>query len=393
MHGLFLTAVCLAAFALLQGCGEKPHESTNEVDASMARRYDDLRPLFATTVERHGILTAGVALIENGEVVWTAYFGEQSPSVPASALTQFNVGSVTKTVATETILRLVEAGELDLDEPMAPTWVDPDILDDPRHELLTPRMALTHTTGFPNWRFFTEDGKLKFVTAPGATFSYSGEGFEYLAAFAEKRTGKEFGELVQSYVFDPIGVTNAAYSIEESNYANIAQTRDANGIFPGHYCYPENSYCRSPGSSTPADDLVITVEDYAAFLISVMNSEGYSAHIAADRDTVQSTKSAHPVVDCSHVDRAACPLAQGYGLGWEVLDYGDRRIVSHGGSDWHELALAYFEPDSHDGVVIFLNAPNLAALAAMPDVISILDANSPMIELYRRWYTQAGQSN
>ena len=112
-----------------------------------------------------------------------------------------------------------------------------------------------------------------------------------------------------------------------------------------------------------------------------------------DRDTVQSSKGSQAVVDCSSVDQAACPVAQGYGLGWEVLDYELRKIVAHGGSDWHELALAYFDPDSHDGVIIFLNAPNRTALAAMPEAISLLDADSPMIAMYQRWHDQANYSD
>ena len=160
---------------------------------------------------------------------------------------------------------------------MSPVWTDPDIADDSRHEMLTPKIALSHTTGFPNWRFFTESGKLTFMADPGTSFTYSGEGYEYVATFAEKITGQSFDALVTSHVFDPLKIEDAAYSINPENFENIAQTKDRDGAFPGHYCYPDNGYCRRHGTSTPADDLVITVNDYAAFLISVMNGDGYRA--------------------------------------------------------------------------------------------------------------------
>jgi hypothetical protein len=38
--------------------------------------------------------------------VWTGYYGDQAPSVAASRGTMFNVASITKTVAAETVLRL-----------------------------------------------------------------------------------------------------------------------------------------------------------------------------------------------------------------------------------------------------------------------------------------------
>lgn len=387
-----LIAAIISVSIFLQACSDRSPETI--ADPVTKNLYTDLEQDFDALVRQNEVVTAGAAIITDGKIAWTGYFGEQAPGQPATANTQFNVGSVTKTVAAETILRLAAAGKLSLDAPMAPVWVDPDIKDDPRHETLTPRIALTHTTGFPNWRFFTADGKLSFISDPGTSFTYSGEGFEYLATYAEKLTGQTFDELVNSYIFDPIGITNAAYSIEPSNFDNIAQTKDKSGVFPGHYCYPDNGYCRRPGSSTPADDLVITVEDYAAFLISVMNSDGYGDAITTDRNTVHATKGkAFDTVICDTDDPAQCPLAQGYGLGWEVLDFGTRKIVAHGGSDWHELAIAYFDTQSKDGVIIFLNAPSMNALKTMPEALSLLDAQSPMIGQYRRWLeqTQAAQ--
>ncbi|MEP3224352.1 MAG: serine hydrolase domain-containing protein [Parasphingorhabdus sp.] len=340
---------------------------------------------FSTLMSEHKILTAGVAVIEGGKLVWSGNFGMQSPSVPASSKTQYNVGSVTKAVTAETVLRLVELGEISLDESMSGHWIDPDLSGDSRHEQLTPRIALIHKTGFPNWRFFTPERKLKFLTNPGEVFGYSGEGYEYLAKFAEKKTGEKFDALVQKHLFEPNKITNAAFSIDTENFGKIAQTKDSSGKFPGHYCYPENGYCRNPGSSTAADDLVITIQDYAKFLIYVMTEKGYSSEIAKDRNTVQSDKGENATVDCQKVPTPNCPQAQGYGLGWEVIDYGDRKIISHGGSDWHELALTYFDTASRDGVIIFLNAPNMVALEAMPKAIAILDPGSPMISLYQRW--------
>lgn len=97
---------------------------------------------------RHQINTAAVAVIKKGEVVWTHQYGQQSPGGSASAQTMFDVGSITKTVVAETVLRLAADGQLSLDESMSEYWLDPDLKDDPRHRKLAPRMALSHTTGF-----------------------------------------------------------------------------------------------------------------------------------------------------------------------------------------------------------------------------------------------------
>ena len=55
-----------------------------------------------------------------------------------------------------------------------------DLKDDDRYKKITARMCLTHTTGFPNWRWFEADKKIKFKFDPGTRYSYSGEGLYLL---------------------------------------------------------------------------------------------------------------------------------------------------------------------------------------------------------------------
>ena len=340
--------------------------------------------LFRGMIDDRNINTAGIAIIKNAEVAWTGYYGLQRPGISASKQTQFNVGSITKTVTTETILRLVEQGKLDLDESMAPYWVDPDVAEDPRHKNLTPRMVLTHTSGFMNWRFLADDFKLRFVSDPGATFGYSGEAFKYLASYAEKKLGRSFESLVQEQVFGPVGIENASVTVREENFPNIAMSLEEGGDFPGYYCFPQKRWCRQEASFSAAGDMVIAVEDYAKFLISVMNNEGYSEPLSEDRNRVQGDENKATKVDCSSVSKESCPKEQGYGLGWEVFDYPETKLVSHGGSDWSLITLAYFYTDSRDGLIIFLNAPNKFALGAMPAPLEQIDPLAPFAAHYRR---------
>lgn len=183
-------------------------------------------------------------------------------SVPASEKTRFNVASITKTVTAETGLRLVGAGNLDLDAPLAPYWVDPDIANDPRREQLTARMVLNHTSGFPNWRFFRRDGKLAFENSPGVIYGYSGEGFEYLARAVENKLRRPFPRLVETYLFKSLGMTASTLEIHREGLTNLARPVDERGVFPGYYCRP-NGGCRKEGSYSAADDMIITVPDYA----------------------------------------------------------------------------------------------------------------------------------
>ncbi len=357
-----------------------------EVSQINAKQIEAMERTFKRAVTKKGIVTAGVGIIKDGKLVWTGYYGEQRPGVPASSNTQFDVASITKTVATETILKLVQQGKVDLDESMAPYWVDPDIATDPRHKLLTPRMALTHTTGFLNWRFFSDDLTLRLVNDPGTIYGYSGEGFEYLAKYAENKLGKTFEDLVIENIFKPLGIRNASFSARKANFPNIARAITEEGEVPGYYCRPGGRFCRIEGESSAADDLVITVEAYAKFLISIINADQYDKALVKERNQVWVGKGKHSVVDCRSVPSDQCPKAQGYGLGWVVLDFDDEKVLMHGGSDWSEVAVAYFYEGSKDGVIIFLNAPNKRALGAMHELILSIDPDSPIAAQYKRWY-------
>lgn len=384
--GRLATVLATAAFASCSG------PNPTRVPEVTAERGVALDEAFELLLEEYGVLTAGVGIIRDSKLQWAGYYGLQSPGRPASAQTQFNVASVTKTVTAEAILRLAAEERIDLDEPMAVYWLDPDLVGDPRASRITPRMALTHSTGLPNWRFLDDiDGTfdnglpLRFLFEPGSSYSYSGEGLQYVAQFAEKKLGTGFENLVEQYVFDPSGMEHAFLSRRSSNLSNIVQPQDAEGNFPGHYCTPWGE-CLPDGEWSAAGGMRVTVADFAAFLGSVMDRRGYPPEIADQRDSVlveQWNRPASILVRCELTSAESCPVAQGHGLGWQVADFGDYEILAHRGSDWGEAALVYFYTDSKDGVIVFLNAPNERALAMMPEAIELLHPGSPIKSHYQ----------
>ena len=385
MKKIVLSILVFCFVCSIMSCTDIAPSDTEAVSAISIERAAQFDRQLAEIMETHGINTAGVGVIKGGSLEWTGYFGEQAPGVPASEETLFNVASITKVITSETILRLVNEGALDLDESMASYWVDPDLAEDPRHASLTSRMALNHTTGFLNWRYQDPEGVLRFINDPGTVFGYSGEGFDYAMRYAQNKLDQDPESLVQQYLFDPLGIEDASYSVRESNFDRMAKAMDENGEFYGYYCYP-HGYCPEEGAYSAADDMVISVEAFAKFLVASMQGDGLSANLLADRETVQTVKpEGERIFDCNLVPDQPCPESQGFGLGWEVLDYGAHKVLSHGGSDWSEMSLAYFDTQSKDGIIIFLNAPNALAVGAMLDTLLVLDPGSPLINGYQRW--------
>ena len=320
------------------------------------------------------VSSVSIAVIEDGRLELVAAYGEQSRGVPATTSTLYNVASLTKPVAAETVLRLASKGRLSLDEPMHPFWTDPDLAADARHKLLTPRIALSHRTGFPNWRFMAPDNKLAFSDTPGAGNRYSGEGYDYVARFTEKKMETPFETLTQELVLAPSGMRSTALTKRSWFDGRIAIPTDdrGNALEP---------VLRT--SFSAADDMYTTAGDYARFMIAAMNRDGLSADVAAERERVQaSTRDKH----CAGAKGQTCPTELGFGLGWEVLKFPHATILWHTGADRGEFAAAFFSPQTRDGAVVLTNSRN--GFSILIDVLARVGTDPVFLAALR---AQAGQ--
>jgi CubicO group peptidase (beta-lactamase class C family) len=381
-----IVPACLSWLILVMLLGSCATTSRSSVETARGLRPPTpaVEQELQNVLDKHRIVTAGLGILVDGKLAWALYHGDASPGVPANATTRFNVASITKTVTAETAFRLVDAGELDLDEPLAAYWVDPDIAGDPRLQSLTARTVLTHTTGFPNWRFFRSDGKLAFARAPGEAYGYSGEGFEYLARAISNKLQRPFPQVVQELVFEPAGMQHAVMEIRRDGLRDVAIPIDDEGAAHRIWCRP-NGWCREEGSYSAADDMLVTVPDYARFLAMVARDESGSGGTPFARGSVLVDTGDDAVVDCEDSTTIDCPRAQGYGLGFQIIEYDAMRILGHGGNDWAEVALGYIRLPIRDGLIVFLNAPNRRGLEAMPELVELLDPASPFPGQYRRW--------
>jgi CubicO group peptidase (beta-lactamase class C family) len=142
---LFLVAILSTCFSVTAFPQRDATEATI-VNLELKQRLDQKVPLWLKAYE---VPSAAVAFIEHGKLVWTAVYGQQTPGVPATDKTLYNVASLTKPISAEVILRLASDGKRSVDEPVYPYWTDWDVMDNPWSKLLTARLCLSHQTGFP----------------------------------------------------------------------------------------------------------------------------------------------------------------------------------------------------------------------------------------------------
>lgn len=334
--------------------------------ADTGKRDSALDDGLAALAARHPASGIGAAIVRDGRVHWAGVAGRQDDRQAATKKTLFNIASLAKPITAELAMRLVEAGEFTLDEPLSKTWVEADLRDDPRHQALTPRLLLSHQSGFPNWRPMNR--RLKFERNPGTAFGYSGEGYEYLAHFLEHRTGEDFETLMQARVFDAMELRETAYTWRPWMEGRIAVPGDG-GQFPGA------AGPAALGRWIAADNVYTTVDDYARFVAGVMTGQGLRPELARERLRRQVAAPGCPKPD------KACPRAIGMALGWMVLDFGERRIAIHEGGDPGVSTMAYFDPDRREGAVVFVSGEGGTPLIL--DVLDLIDPASPVLPAFR----------
>jgi CubicO group peptidase (beta-lactamase class C family) len=326
-------------------------------------------PDIIALLKANAVPSVSYAQIRGGAIVKTEAFGEQSAGVPATIATLYNIASLTKPLTAEIVLRLASKGTFSLDAPLYPDFVDPDIAADPRSKMLTLRMALSHQTGFPNWR-----GKdaLKFLHDPGTAYGYSGEGYQYAAHFLEKKTGQTFESAADANLLGPLALKSTSYIDQPWFEGRIAVPTDENG----------NSLSPHIAKRFIAADLVYTTaQDYARFMLAALKDEGLSKAIAADRIHVQRSTREH---DCAGAKAATCPTDIGPGLGWEVLAFPGHTILMHSGRDPGLFTFAWLDKNTGDGAVILTSGehgdrivlPLLEQLDADPAFLAYLKAQA-----------------
>ncbi|MCA3691866.1 serine hydrolase [Aquidulcibacter sp.] len=170
----------------------------------------------------------GAAILFSGqEILWSGVEGvrDASSASPLLLSSKARVASISKVATALTVLKLVEAGQIDLDRDISDVLGfklrHPKFPDSP----ITPRMILCHTAGIRDGEsyrgvvgetlegFFVPAGKnwnngkhWADLPQPFGYFTYSNLAMGLLAQACENAGGDRFDRLAQKLVFSPLGI-------------------------------------------------------------------------------------------------------------------------------------------------------------------------------------------
>lgn len=310
----------------------------------------------------YNIPGASLALIKDGKLVYHKTYGviNTMTGVKVDSNTLFEAASVTKPVFAFAVQRLAERGVIDLDKPLYLYLLYPDIEQDERYKLMTARHVLTHRTGFPNWRWMNENGKLDLKFTPGTAYNYSGEGFEYLKMVIEKITGKKVEQVLYEEVIEPVGLYHTFFSKNDSLQRMVAY-----GHFDG--LPTNNDLPESPGM---AYSMHTEAKIFTRFMLYMLEQKGLKA------ETYDSMFTKHSDFNYGPGDeKPKYPAYMGESLEIRETPFG--KSFGHGGNNGDFKCKFEVYKDLKMGYVIFTNSNTSDALLEAMRQFLVEGKNAP----------------
>ena len=342
--------------------------------------YADVEDYVRKEVDRLAGSSLSIAVVHQGEIVYTYAYGQANPAagIPADTQTIYQFGSMTKVVTASALMQLVEQGRVDLD-----AWPGEYIPEFPERWNVTVRQLLTHSACMPHSDRLT-DGLIAYpgesfppleevfttyvkdypdlVCEPGKASAYSNPPFLALARIIEEVSGEPYDAYVVDHLLTPLAMESTSFKFVEvdERYAKdqypaakvddfIAQLNDYRGpgqeelvLQKGEPFATLNDYQILP----PWGGLRGTPSDVTHFVQMHLSGGRYGDNQILKPETVAAMQEIQLSTDGK-------PL--GFGLSWWIRkdDFGD--FYYHVGDGAGSEGTMRIYPDLGLGVVVMSN--------------------------------------
>ncbi len=303
-----------------------------------------------------------IAVIDEGRIEWARGFGvTRVGGPPVTPDTLFQAASISKPVFALAVLKLADAGKLDIDANVndyLTSWKLPEN-EFTRRSPVTLRRLLSHSAGttvqgFPGYGDNAGlpttaqilDGTAPANTAavrvdllPGSQYRYSGGGYTVAQLALADVTGQSTPAMMRERVLEPLGMTRSTYEqpLPAARLVEVAMPYDRDGKPIGNpQTHPEMA----------AAGLWTTPSDLARYAIGVQRA------FAGETGTLIRARTARDML---------VPVIAGHGVGPAIGGRPERKYFTHSGSNrgYRCVFLAYTDGR---GVVLMTNSDNGGAL-------------------------------
>jgi len=349
------------------------------LDTTTARALDQ-RLAVEQSTKRLPSVVAGI--VRDGALVWSGAAGtldgRADGPVPSDD-TQYRIGSISKTFVAVEVLRLRDAGLLDVADTIGTHLPELPV----GH--VTIAQLLTHTAGLQaetdgdwwerspggDWASLLASG-VRLRLTPGTAFHYSNVGYAVLGELIARLRGVPWQDAVHDGILVPLGMTRTT-------------TRPVGPAAPGLAVHPLADLVHAEpehdaAAMAPAGQLWSTVADlsrWAAFL------GGHTGDVLLPGTLAEML---HPV---AVNDVPESPWAGAHALGWQMWNVKGRRLAGHGGSMPGFLAGLRVDLPSGDGIVVMTNATSGLGTATT-ELLDLFHEREPIAP--KPWHADASQT-
>lgn len=318
----------------------------------IARYKQEIQQYSDTLWSRTPDLSGGFLVAKNGEIIFEHYQGyaDLSKQTPIDANTPIHIASVSKTLTSAVILRLINAEKLGLDDKVQkilPQFPYPDI---------TVRMLLNHRSGLPKYEHFTEDAtiwdktktlhnqdivnllakhKLPLMFKPDTHFTYCNTNYAVLALIVEKITKMDFRTAMKKMVFEPLDMKNTyVFDLAKDSIRSSQSYIRNNQLYKFNYL--DDIYGDKNVYSTPRDLLKFDLARYnPTFLSEDLQKQVFKGY-SYEKDGVKN-----------------------YGLGTRMKEYPNGKTLYYHNGLWHGNNASYYHlKDEHVTIISLGNVLN-----------------------------------
>ncbi|TAG14129.1 MAG: class A beta-lactamase-related serine hydrolase [Sphingobacteriia bacterium] len=341
-------------------------QSIKRIDGSKIS-IDSLNSKIECLMNAAKVSGVAIAVFNQNKSVFSRTYGlaNVQKNIPFLASSVMYGASFAKTVFAYIAMQLLDEKLIELDKPLV-DYLPKDLTDyklngwrrgyqdlkgDDRYKKITARICLMHTTGFPNWRWFEADKKIKIKFEPGTRYSYSGEGLYLLQFVIEQITGKDYETLSQERVFKPLGMVNTS---------QVWQTRFDSSICYGHNAMGNPYELMKWKEASAGGSMSTTLEDFTKFYTALISRKNLSKKsfeaMTSKQIRIRSRAQFGPLSRVDSTDNDTIEL--GYGLGVGVLKSPFGRAFFKEGHDegWGHYSICF--PNKKIAVIIMTNNDN-----------------------------------
>ncbi|MCB0480212.1 MAG: serine hydrolase [Flavobacteriales bacterium] len=341
--------------------------------------FGKLNSYVGKAVNEHKITGLTIGIVKSGETIYQHGYGycTNGETKRVNTTTNYGIASLSKAFTAAAMGMLVDEGKVNWDDHVITHLPDWKLYDDEVTKKMTIADLLTHRCGLKTfdgdllWYGSNYSRKEIITRIRQLPLSYeyrNGFGYQnimYITAgeVIAKVSGQSWDKFIRDRIFKPLGMNKSNTSISEYKENDNVAMPHLKGV-PQKLINYDNS-----GATAAINSNVVDMNKWMMFLLNDGTHDGVRLMKKETLDMLWSMQNPLPV---STFDSTNGTTYKGYGMGWFLMDYQNKKIVHHGGGLPGYITKVFLVPEDSIGVVILTNDMSPVCTALMYKILDML---------------------